>query len=968
MLTCLAMGTASWESCFPLPRATETLEHIRAWAGAETHDSDFCGAFGTELSSCISLDALETHLLTDESNSFHRIGRFRTDHLGVCADVGCGVLPDDNHVADMRATGIPLVEYRPRQPEPAPGGEESSYWPRTLAWIPVTVAGRLRAILVACTREPFAYGVGELSFLTSVAEAAGPAFARATRRHRLLVEQENLRDSEERLLAVFHNSLDAIVVLSRSDGRILEVNRTVQRLLLHDPAVIVGQDFSVLFPGDFAHARDAMLERFSVQGALLPRQACVRADGAVRLMDISCSLIRWGNEKAVLATLSDVTDRHHAEVQKLMSETKLASLRMQHEAVVSGSPHGLCMLTRDWCIAFANPAFRRIVGSGTADAGSLDGRDLAEFAAHPGDFETYRAKALRTIRTHGTDVSEMEMVRADGARVWCEISMVRQDPAATASGFVATVTDISEKRQSQLMLEEQVRRLSALHMIDIAVANSVDLRVTLNVILDQVSSLLGADAADVLLLNRATGTLDFSVGRGFRTSMLQKTRLPVGTGLAGEAALHKRTVFVGDLPGDPGPLATQPLVGVEGFISYCAVPLLVQGQVVGVLEVFQRSKLSGDASWCGYLETLAGQAAIAINSFILFEGLQHANADLLVAYDSVLEGWSAALELRDVETHGHTVRVTELAVRLGRAMGLDDNDLVQLRRGSLLHDIGKMGVPDSILMKNGPLTDEEWRVIRLHPLHAHELLKSNPFLRQAEEIPYCHHEHWDGTGYPRGLAGEDIPLLARIFAVIDVWDALSSDRPYRRAWSVTLCRRTSAKMPGCNLTPPWLRHSWNWTGSLTRCKAHAIAMTSKDDKAPASHDLAARLRERVSQLEARERELERCRTEAGAMESQLHLISEYSTDMISFQTPEGCMTYVSGASRTLLGYEPEELLGRSPVEFVCADDLEQAKTLFSAVSGNLEQTLQAAACGDATAPRCGWRRLARPFVMPRPAM
>lgn len=782
MLTCLAMGTESWNAGVAGRHGSETLDRIRSWASNETHDSDFCGSFGRELCLSVAMDALEAHLLTGEMGEFHRIGRFRTDQGALCGEAGCGMLPDKCHVTDMMESGIPLLEYRARHTESHSPGEDPPYWPRTIAWIPVLVAGRLRAIIVACTSKPFAYGAGELSFLTQVAEAAAPAFARATRRHRFLVEQENLRDSEERLLAVFHNSLDAIVVLSRTEGRILEANRTVERLLLHDPADIVGQDFSVLFPEDSAYARDAMLERLSVQGALLPKQACVRADGEVRLMDISCSLLRWGAERAVLATMSDVTDRHHAEVQKVMSEAKLASLRLQHEAVVNGSPHGLCMLTREWRIAFANPSFRRIVGCGEGETDSLNGRDLAEFAAGPTEFEAYRTKALRTIRSHGTDVSEMEMVRGDGSRVWCEVSMVRQDPAATASGFVATVTDISEKRKSQMMLEEQVRRLSALHMIDIAVANSVDVRVTLNVILDQVSSLLGADAADVLLLNKATGTLDFSVGRGFRTSILQKTRLPVGSGLAGDAALHKRTVFVGDLRNDPSPLAMQPLVSVEGFVSYCAVPLLVQGQVVGVLEVFQRSSLGGDPSWRGYLETLAGQAAIAIHSFILFEGLQRANAELLVAYDSVLEGWSAALELRDVETHGHTIRVTDIAVRVGRAIGLDGDDLVQLRRGSLLHDIGKMGIPDSILMKAAPLTDEEWRVIRMHPVHAHELLKSNSFLSQAEEIAYCHHERWDGTGYPRGLAGDDIPLLARIFSVVDVWDALSSDRPYRSAW------------------------------------------------------------------------------------------------------------------------------------------------------------------------------------------
>jgi PAS domain S-box-containing protein len=160
------------------------------------------------------------------------------------------------------------------------------------------------------------------------------------------------------------------------------------------------------------------------------------------------------------------------------------------------------------------------------------------------------------------------------------------------------------------------------------------------------------------------------------------------------------------------------------------------------------------------------------------------NAELLHAYDATLEGWSKALELRDEETEGHTRRVTEVSVRLARAMGVGDEELIHVRRGALLHDIGKLGIPDKVLLKPGALTDEEWKIMRLHPVYAYEWLKPIEFLHAALDIPYYHHEKWDGTGYPCGLRGEDIPLAARIFAVIDVWDALSNDRPYRKAWPI----------------------------------------------------------------------------------------------------------------------------------------------------------------------------------------
>jgi PAS domain S-box-containing protein/putative nucleotidyltransferase with HDIG domain len=160
--------------------------------------------------------------------------------------------------------------------------------------------------------------------------------------------------------------------------------------------------------------------------------------------------------------------------------------------------------------------------------------------------------------------------------------------------------------------------------------------------------------------------------------------------------------------------------------------------------------------------------------------LQRANEDLREAYDRTIEGWVLALDLRDRETEGHTQRVTEMAIRLARELGCTDEELLHIRRGALLHDMGKMGIPDEILQKPGPLTDEEWIIMRRHPLYAYQMLSPIHYLNQSLIIPYCHHERWDGTGYPQGLKGEEIPLFARLFAVVDVWDALSSDRPYRK--------------------------------------------------------------------------------------------------------------------------------------------------------------------------------------------
>jgi putative nucleotidyltransferase with HDIG domain len=180
-------------------------------------------------------------------------------------------------------------------------------------------------------------------------------------------------------------------------------------------------------------------------------------------------------------------------------------------------------------------------------------------------------------------------------------------------------------------------------------------------------------------------------------------------------------------------------------------------------------------------------------------------ADLGSAYEATLEGWARALDLRDRETEGHSQRVTDLTVRLARFMGVNDVDCDHIRRGALLHDIGKMGIPDAILYKPAPLSDDEWDIMRRHPDYARQLLEPISFLQPALDIPYCHHEKWDGSGYPRGLKGEQIPLAARIFAVVDVWDAVRSDRPYRPAWTDQDARDHLIALAGSHFDPSVVR-------------------------------------------------------------------------------------------------------------------------------------------------------------------
>ncbi len=190
-----------------------------------------------------------------------------------------------------------------------------------------------------------------------------------------------------------------------------------------------------------------------------------------------------------------------------------------------------------------------------------------------------------------------------------------------------------------------------------------------------------------------------------------------------------------------------------------------------------------EPDWVNFLEVIAGQAAIAVDNAQLVQGLQRSNMELIFAYNATIEGWSQAMDLRDKETEGHTQRVTNMTLKLARTIGIREADIVHIQHGGLLHDIGKLGVPDNILLKPGELTPAEWEIMRQHPAFAFNMLAHIPYLKQSLDIPYCHHEKWDGSGYPQGLKGDQIPLSARIFAVADVWDAVTNDRPYRKAWS-----------------------------------------------------------------------------------------------------------------------------------------------------------------------------------------
>ena len=384
------------------------------------------------------------------------------------------------------------------------------------------------------------------------------------------------------------------------------------------------------------------------------------------------------------------------------------------------------------------------------------------------------------------------------------ISVEQGHQIADQINLLTTMAEIAGNsiHRAQLLehSREQIQRLTTLRDINSAISSSFDLRLTLNILMDQTIKHLGVHAIDITLYHPDLQTITYLGSSGFQFSSHTRPQMRIGEGLAGRVIIRQKTVHITDLQNSPE-IKNEPLLKREGFVTYIGIPLIVKGQIKGVFEVFHRIPLLPTPDWMEFLHTLAGQAAIAIDNSQLFENLQRSNQELIQAYDTTLEGWARALELRDRETEGHTRRVTELTLHLAEYMGISESEMVNIHRGVLLHDIGKMGVPDQILKKTGKLNQNEWKEMQQHPVYAYNLLSPISYLRGALDIPYSHHEHWDGSGYPRGLKGEQIPLAARIFSVVDIWDALLSDRPYRKAWPQNKVIEYLRDIAGTHLEP-----------------------------------------------------------------------------------------------------------------------------------------------------------------------
>jgi PAS domain S-box-containing protein len=584
-----------------------------------------------------------------------------------------------------------------------------------------------------------------------------------------------LRSSEQRYRSLIALANDAILVLDAATGVILDANRKAEVLFGLPRERIIGmRQLDLHPPSEQEHCKQT-LAAAAEQGQLSGTACFSHRDGQTIPTEVSLSVIELQGRKVVLSIIRDVSERRKAE-ELLRREKERAQTYLDVAGVI------LVVIATDERVSLINRKGAAILG---APEEQIVGENWFDAFVPPARREESRSRFRRQLAGElepATDFESAVLTRSGVERLVAWNATTVRDEQGRIVATLGSGEDITERSLAEAQARSRLGHLAVLHEIDMMISSSLDLRVTLARLVDLVREQFRLDAADVLLLDAHTQTLEYAAGRGFHTAAIERSRLKMGEGIAGVAALERRSIHLPDLLDPASGFVRGRLLEGEGFVSLYDLPLITKGNVLGVLETFHRSRLMLDEEQLGFLEALAAQAAIAIDNARLFDALQRSLVSLTLAYDATLGGWARALDLRDQVTEQHTERVTDMTVRLAREMGMSEEEIVHVRRGALLHDIGKIGVPDSILKKPGPLTPEEWEIMRRHPRSAFEMLFPIAYLRPALDIPYCHHEHWDGTGYPRGLKGEQIPLAARIFALADIWDAIhASDRPYRQA-------------------------------------------------------------------------------------------------------------------------------------------------------------------------------------------
>ncbi|MGC8855381.1 MAG: GAF domain-containing protein [Anaerolineae bacterium] len=658
-----------------------------------------------------------------------------------------------------------------------------TYGVRSILYVPILSRGQPFGLIeIWESRRKREFTLAEIRIAQAMASHAGSIIENA----RLF---ESLRASEMRYRTLVEQASDGIFIAD-AEQRYVEVNSAGCQMLGYSRQEILSMRMEdLVLPEDLA-SNPFKMEDLQQGKTVIAERRLKRKDGTLLPVEISAKILPNGYFQGIMR---DITERKQAEAALKQSEAYF-------RALFDNSAEGMAILDAEGKFVYVSPAEQRLTGYTPEET---LGQSAFRYI-HPEDLPRLLQTFRQGMQTPGSIATlEYRIQRKDGQWRTFEVTAHNMLSDPYIRGIVINYRDITERKQAEEALLRRAHELETLVDASIALRSAQSVAEMVPILARHALRAVEGDYASIFLLEARTNEY-VSQGWFGRSPKLdlplldeKAIRHKAGEGITGHVAQTGEIYLAPELQSDP---FLRILNGEETRLqrmqSAISLPMRAQENIIGVLNLWMESPRTFTETEIQLLTALAETGGNAIYRAMLYEQTEQQARELAEAYDSTLAGWARALELRDELTEGHTRRVTQLTLQLARALGVPERDLIHIRRGALLHDIGKMGIPDAILHKPGPLTEQEQRIMRLHPQYAYEMLSAIPFLKDSLDIPYCHHEHWDGSGYPRGLKGEEIPLAARIFTVVDNWDAITSNRPYRPAWPKEKARQYLIEQAG----------------------------------------------------------------------------------------------------------------------------------------------------------------------------
>jgi PAS domain S-box-containing protein len=593
--------------------------------------------------------------------------------------------------------------------------------------------------------------------------------------------EEQISQNEKKYRELFQINKDGIAIFpiipDGLPGNFIEVNDAAPKMIGYTREEMLQLSPMMIEPFTTQEQLQARQIEFELKGTINFETVLLHKNGHRVHTEITAQMIQYEGKPAVMNIVRDVSDRKHAEEAALESEEKFKRV-IEHsfELISETDDQGRFVYVAQNYKGALGYTPEELLGT------------LASDLLHPDDLQTAVQEYAKSLEK-GTSTFDLRIKHKDGSWRWFECV---NEIYSTTQGEMRNAVfshDITDQKHHEIEMQA-IAGLSA------ALRTSETRAEMLPVIIEQLTILFNCDVASIELIDPLTEDTILVIAHGIWLELVG-TRQKGDSGINAVIRQTRQPYFTVDLEHETGFNYSGAMYkDIRGAIG---TPLFAQDNLIGFIWIGRTTEYA--ESDIRVFAAITDIAANAIHRATLHERTKQDAAELEMAYDSTLEGWAHELELRDQETEGHTRRVVQMTLDLATEMGISRDELENVRRGALLHDIGKMGIPDSILHKPGSLDEREWEIMRQHPEYAYRLLEPIEYLRPALNIPYYHHERWDGTGYPNNLKGEEIPLEARIFAVIDVWDALRSDRPYRPAWPQDKVKKHITEQSGRHFDP-----------------------------------------------------------------------------------------------------------------------------------------------------------------------